>query len=877
LIWLLIVFWALPIPRQPGQHNDYKQQQEKDSKSVSLMSLMSLKAPQRRIYPLMGTESDEYGAIDLHRSDSSVVSEQPDAWICSQCSYLNCDGRNASCAMCGTKDLNKIREEKNKVQSQLWKSLGGNTKAKASLLEGDYRDRSNANFNPSEMKNESIERSPSLRVPLNGPRPGIEDKDADDEAQPSKPSTGRSAYLSHQNRGDSFHSDDSSVMNASVSSSTATVASAMNYSVDSTMSAMNNSVVSSTATVKISNSRQIPTPPNWQASPTRSQSTRVTDTAKEEQEERRRIRCPPSILSLPVPSRAPTSGIYSIDEEQKTCIPPSMRSMSHQEQKTCIPPSMRSMSHHSMPEVSTTTRSEFSIQSSRAEYSTNAGEDTRHPLPPLSVVREESQSSHFTDSTSVRTSMMSTYNDEPSQSMELGKALGEEIINNGGDDDEHADTSGEKLRSRRFMLIALGFVVLLISIILMATLIPQKANEGLLIVPSMSSTLAPTVSTLVVEDSAGGDLPSTPKPSSSPSLSPTMNNGIKLLAKVQGFGDNDRIGNDVSIGGPDGDLVAFVGNGMAGVGKFNALEKTWSTIEFLDVLFPVPESAQISLSTESDRVALAYDGKLEIHEYSPSLVKWIRVYVIGEGSLPTISNSTTATVLSGNGMFVAFVPPSTGIQMLRYNANLKNWIFDPVVTEASPDKILQVELSHDGMVLAILTEDGVEVKALVPESNIWEDFGDTIPEVKLAKAISLSGDGKTLAVTNRSKTILFSLVGDPEKNPLFIINQGGADISLNYSGNFLAIGSSSLMIRSDDLFSRVTLFRRSIDQETSKIYYEFLDKDMLPGDSLGASLSLLNRQSGQDESTFLAVGAPMDGQNMEGSIRFYQVQSLAME
>jgi hypothetical protein len=831
--------------------------------------MRSLKSPQRHIYPLMGTESDECGIIDLHRSDSSVVSEQPDAWICYQCSYLNCDGRNASCAMCGTKDQNKIREEKNKLQnqSQPWKSLGGSTEANASLLEGEHRDKNNANSNPSEMKNESIERSTSLRVLLNGPRPGIEDVDADDEAPPSKPSTGRSAYLSHQIRGviqqkNSFRSDDSWVMDASVSSSTATVASAMNYSVDSSMSAMNNSVASSTATVKASNSRQIPTPPNWQATPTRSNSTRVTDTAKEEQDERRTISCPPSILSLPVSSRDPKSGIYSIDEEQKTFIPPSMRSMSH----------------HSMPEVSTTTRSEHSIQSSRTEYSTTTGKDTRPPSPPRPVVRKESQSSHDTDSTSVRTSMISTYNDEPSQSMELGKALAEEIINHGGDDDEDADSSGEKLRSRRFMLIALVFFLLLISIILMATLIPQKANEGLFIIPSMSSTLAPTVSTFVV-------LPSTPKPplfpSSPPSLSPTTSNGLNLLGKLQGYIDNDRIGNAVSIGGPDGDLVAFVGNGMAGVGKFNALEKTWSTIEFLDILFPVPESAQVSLSTESDRLALAYDGKLEIHEYSPSLGKWIRVYVIGEGSLPTITNITTATVLSGNGMFVAFVPPSTGIQMLRYNGNLQDWIFDPVVTESSPDKILQVELSHDGMVLAILTEDGVEVKALVPQSNVWEDFGDPITEVKLATAISLSGDGKTLAVTSHSKTMLFSLMGDAEKNPLFIINQGGIDISLNYSGNFLAIGSSSHMNRSTDLFSTVTLFHRSIDQETSKIYYEFLDEDMLLGDSLGdslgASLSLLNRESGQDESTFLAVGAPMDGQKMEGSIRFYQVQSLAME
>ena len=88
---------------------------------------MSLKPPQRRIHPLspMGNR-DELGVSDFPFSDcSSVVSDYPDAWVCPHCSYMNGDGRNASCAMCGTKNHKKVEEEKIRLQKKhSWRSLG---------------------------------------------------------------------------------------------------------------------------------------------------------------------------------------------------------------------------------------------------------------------------------------------------------------------------------------------------------------------------------------------------------------------------------------------------------------------------------------------------------------------------------------------------------------------------------------------------------------------------------------------------------------------------------------------------------------------------------------------------------------------------------
>lgn len=833
---------------------------------------MSLKPPQHRIHPFLGTDTDdEYGALSFLRSDSSVVSEQPDPWVCSQCSYVNGDGRNISCAMCGTKDSNKVREESKEVekQSQPWRLLVGGKDVGASLTQGDRRHSITGKANPSQTKRDNtMARSVSLRVPLNGPRPGMEDEDADDEAPPSKPSTGRSAYCSHQilgvgQRKQSFLSDDSSVTNASVSSSIATVASAMNNSVDSNKSAMNSSVASSTATMKASNTRQVSIPPHWESTPTRSNSKRATSTRDEELKDQVPESCPPSIFPTSESISKSRSGMDSIDEEQRSFVPPSMRSMSHQ----------------SFLEVPPTTRSESAIQSSRSEHAASCNETIRPVSPPQPMVRKESNSSHFTDCTSVRTSVLSTYNDEPSGAMELGEAFPEQKSNPDGAGDDDCDASSAKQAgSRKCWLIVLGFVILLISIILMATLIPQQAGEGRFIVPSLSRTQAPTASTFVFEDTPNVVNSAAPRPSllpsSSPSSSPSISDGIRLLGKVHGYSDNDRIGNSVSIGGPGGTLVAFVGNGKAGVAEFDAVEKTWSTIDFLNTLFPVTESAQVSLSTETDRLALAYDGKLEIHEYSPSLGKWIGVKVVGEESVPTVSNRTTSTIISGNGEFVAFVPPITGIQMLRYNENLNDWIYDPIVTESPPDGILQVDVSHDGTVLAVLTETGVEIMALISESNLWVNVGNPITDIKLAVAISLSGDGGTLAVTSRSQTVLYSLSGIADKSSLFVINQGGVDISLSYRGDFLALGSSSQMNRSSDLFSSVTVFQRTVDEETSKEFFEFVGEKNLFGDSLGASLSVLNSDNGPDERTFLAVGAPMDGRKMEGSLRFYQVRRL---
>eukprot|EP00980_Cylindrotheca_fusiformis_P005682 scaffold1184_cov132-Cylindrotheca_fusiformis.AAC.103 len=824
---------------------------------------MTLQPPQNRIRSFTEIpEGASYGLLGRpFRSDSSVVSEPPDPWTCSQCSYENGDGRNASCAMCGSKDPSKLERKKRTP----WQPVIQES-APVSLTERDRRHSLGARANMAKSINE-FGRSISLRLPPSGARPGKEDDDDGDEAAPpSKPLTGRSAYLSHQlfdrsNRSFSFRSDndDSSVMNSSVSSSVATVASAMTSSADSVM---NRSTASSIKTVKASNSGKKPKRKSRHrdATPTRKNSRRVSKTENVRPALRSLPPVGPSLRSSTASSsittqssisNSPTSDIYPIDEEQKTSVPPNMRSMSHS----------------SIPPEKTTTPNGIPLYPQTSQ--------DNEPRPTLES-KKASDSSQFTASTSAQTSVLSTFNDDDDrcapEAMERGLPGNQNVTNNPAGDKPPA--------YHRILWTAFAFCIILLSIILLATLLPQDSEANLVKPSPVSPTLAPTPPTAVgAEDDIALDGSPTLSPSidlstMSPSASPSSSSsGMDSMGKMQGGNENDRIGQAVSMGGASGSLVAFVGNGNAGVAGFDPVDKTWSTVQFLNTLIPVPKSAQISMSTEVNRLALGYKGKLEIHEYSPSLGKWIRSHVIGEGI--ESNNTMTAVSMSGDGMSVAFVPPSLGVQVLRYNEERQNWDFFPMVTDIASD-IQQLELSHDGSMLVVLTEDGIDAKTLDTVSNrTWVNYGSPITDIKRATAISLSGDGRTLAVTSRTRTVLYSFVDNVDMIvQLFIINQGGVDISLNYSGDFLAFGSSNQMDESTELFSSISLFQAGFDPETSKVYYKFVDEKKLLGDSLGASLSLLSRESNLEEHTFLAVGAPLDGRKMEGSLRFYLVRKL---
>merc|ERR1712194_246691 len=155
---------------------------------------------------------------------------------------------------------------------------------------------------------------------------------------------------------------------------------------------------------------------------------------------------------------------------------------------------------------------------------------------------------------------------------------------------------------------------------------PQNADFGL---PTLSFTSPPTVVDSITNDSAS-NIFNTPRPSHVPTLSPVITTspsttfptedvGALFVGKLEGAEDSRRIGHSVSLGGINGDIIAFVGFRTAGVSRFDAGAGNWSMIETMNSLHDdVPETARISLATEMDRLTLAYNGRLEVHEYSAS-------------------------------------------------------------------------------------------------------------------------------------------------------------------------------------------------------------------------------------------------------------------
>lgn len=216
---------------------------------------------------------------------------------------------------------------------------------------------------PDETDFRSTQRSIIVsRLSSTGPRPRMENDDADDEAQPMKPSTGQSAYLSHQENDDvepASRADDSSVLNGSVCSSVVTVAS-MSFAVaNSVASSTTNSVASSTATPrvsnrgyltpsgtqnkykmqadvsisssttteKISNLKPVPAPLRSGTNSSEMDTSRDTNAGNYQNghfEALRFIRSTPAIAFHPTAR----SAIYSIEEDQNIAIPSSMRAIS---------------------------------------------------------------------------------------------------------------------------------------------------------------------------------------------------------------------------------------------------------------------------------------------------------------------------------------------------------------------------------------------------------------------------------------------------------------------------------------------------------------------------------------------------------------------
>jgi hypothetical protein len=559
--------------------------------------------------------------------------------------------------------------------------------------------------------------------------------------------------------------------------------------------------------------------------------------------------------------------------------------------------------------------SNISMSSHRSKR--NKGEEVTVD-PPDDLTRNESQSSKCTDAASARSSVMSNYTDATSASsarssamssyndefpsyetddlMERGQSVQEvkgsvPIPNDDDDNDEAEESDSEKQKSRLFLFIALGGVVLVISIILMILLIPggnstesqplpwfisTSAPSSSVPVEEGDPTLAPSVSnqffrpTTLVPSSFLQEFPETNGPPSSP---PAIGIGAALLSALKGSKDNQNVGKSVSIGGPNGDLIAFVGDEMAGIAQYNAKENSWSIVSSLETVFSFPDSAQIVLAADGKKVMLTYDGKFEVHQYLDSVSQWVRIFVLDEEGGQEGADSVSVGALSGDGNTIALAHPSIGVQSYRYYE--KKWNLFPIVTDIQ-DATLQVELSNDGNMLAILTEDSVKIKTLNAASDTWETYGVPISETKKATGISLSGDGKILAVTSRTETMIFSLKSDFGVEKIYRIDQGGSVISLDYEGNFLAMGSSPQNLRTIDYFNVVTLFQRHVNNEVHPgEYYEYLDEVTLVGTSVGASLSFLKSESlKSDGSGFLALGSPLDGRMMEGSVRLFQVQQI---
>lgn len=908
-----------------------------------------------QVYPLRNKASDieDVGIIDLHRSDSSVYSEKPEPWVCPKCSYVNVDGRNIFCAMCGTQNENKVLLEETNIiprEGEIVFSAGSTNSmdsvSECGLVNSDVRLLS---ANPGEEDFRShFEKS--LSVPalnISGQRPGMEDDDADDEAQPLKPSTGRSEYWSHEDaagsgverRPSTSQADDSSIMNDSLCSSVATVASmssAMATSVASSTAmagsvasstatprrsnkghvvvtsmpsamassrvssiGMPGSVASSTATPRISNKAHLPSEKVSNDMLLQSDISVASSAVTEKVSNTLSVPAPLDTMSeetttptevhadidqdrntqtmLSIPSnpnialpRTVKSGIYSIEEEENAIVPPFMRALS-------MP-----MRPQESDAYSTMSEPQKPIRIEDWPPSESVALDSES----FPVIRKESESSQFTESTAGRTSIVSSYNDEPSTKADdlprkmIPRATVLPLHHNRsmeGDDEEGRDDFHENEKCVALCLFGAGSLVMLISIVLMVILIPPNPQNADFNIPTFAFTISPGATGKVVDDSTK-NVVLTPTPSPAPTVSPVLtasptttdeDDSVFLLGKLEGVEDSRRMGHSVSLGGIDGDVVAFVGVGAVGLSKFDTGTRNWSSIETINPLEEnIPETAKVSLSTEMDRLALAYNDKLEYYEYSPSNLKWNRRLVLNDGLGEPTANQT-AVSMSGDGMFIAFLQPFLGLQMMDLTA------FTRYPVSTTTDVILQVEVSLNGKLLAVLTENGVELK--VPSlSGVWIDLAGPITDVKRATAIALSGNGETLAITSRTHTVLYSLNAGDDESASFTIAQGGIELSIDYDGDLLAIGRPSDMLNADQTFTTISLYRRSIWDQPPPFEYDFFE-DIQLGDILGASLSLLTTKNTIANSTKIAVGAPLDGRKQQGSVRLFQVQNISIE
>ena len=849
------------VPSVPGNRNKMSDYRE----SVATMdesSCLSSSSP-GRISSIIPENIMPFG---LSSMDSSVaLSEAEPSWTCPRCSYSNVDAKNERCALCGSNDTTHISESKQRKQQR---HLERQRVHDNSLREFSWR--SNNRLSSEDDQNDIIDQEEpailsAMERGLKRPdsesretmllpkettllsindfehasrRPEADDDDDDAFQKGKKPSVQTTVRLILPTNSTEGPEDMDGLMlpkfllrqDALLVSS----APSREESVATQQSEISDS------TVRTSNRTELSRPPlpsrptqpsvsSIRSAPVLYPSRHPAGRGKMDSGDD----APPTRSRTMPPSRCHSSGtIQQQTVEQHQCNPGHAPSLHHfyfnldKEQPTStrsinsVPVAGRQHRHFvdeagasPVPTSSRSLSTAISQPSTLPSFSIpSLGEAS---VPPSQVSDSRTPPSQFTNSCSPETDYPLVHAVEATSSC---SQLPQDRTSNDDSDSRIHSAKFPYCSGLRFLPMLIAFVVVGAVTILIVLLVHGKSDSAQSTIPSSA----------LIQNAAASNTTSVPPNSSHVEW--------KLALPVRG-GPMDHLGSSVALGGPVGNWVAMTGYDFVQVAEYTSsgMVPLGASIPFGNESGRAPPL--VSLSAERRRMAVTTsDGRLLVYQRDIRSTNgdWKQVFAFNTTVPPTQSAFppdqkddplVSCGDISGSGLIVA----SVGLTrtMTGAFAAIQVWDLESSDTVSQTQRtylevvanptssVLDVALSYDGGVLAVLANETVTLFRREDEPTRWADETPVrdIGNGSAVLSMALSGDGLTLAAsTVEGITSIYAYgsmyASSPSKHqwaPSNTINAAGAELAISYDGNVILTGN-----RKNETDVEVTVWHREI-------------------------------------------------------------------
>jgi len=215
----------------------------------------------------------------------------------------------------------------------------------------------------------------------------------------------------------------------------------------------------------------------------------------------------------------------------------------------------------------------------------------------------------------------------------------------------------------------------------------------------------------------------------------------------------------------DGSTVAIANAFHTSVYRYDASRDKW--ISFGQALH-LPNVMDVALNRDGNRLALVTSShQLRVHQY--------RSIAPGTGGAWTemgqpMEHCKSIELSPGNGNVLVVGRPSGYIQALDYDASTNIWKpLDTGIAPWAPGKPdgTSLALDENSRFLAIGGDEQVRVLYYNAQLRDWQPAGSPIPTMTSGSYVSLSGDGKVLAIGGMGRVTLYGAIPAEWNGPGF--------------------------------------------------------------------------------------------------------------